>query len=87
MGIILVFLEHVLNGKLTVFPMYKKIKMAGGTLWDDRVPSYSENSHNCEELMCQCCLKFKSELQEMQTELKSATVVSNISKRRVGHCM
>jgi hypothetical protein len=43
MGIILVFLENVLNGKLTMVPIYKQIKMAGGTLWDDdRIPTSSE---------------------------------------------
>lgn len=53
--------------------------MAGGTLrGDDSVPTLSENSCNCEELMCQCRLKLKGELQEMQTELKTATAISNI---------
>jgi len=53
--------------------------MAGGTLCgDDSVSNLSENSCNCEELMCQCCLKLKGELQEMQTELKSAIAISNI---------
>ena len=42
------------------------------------VPSLSENSCNCEEFMCQCCLKLKGGLQEMQTELKSAVAISNI---------
>jgi hypothetical protein len=45
---------------------------------NDSVPSFSENSCNCEELMCQCCLKLKGELQEMLTNLKSATAISNI---------
>lgn len=53
--------------------------MAGGTLCGDgSVPTLSENSCNCEELMCQSCLKLKAELLEMQTELKSAIAISNI---------
>jgi hypothetical protein len=40
--------------------------MAGGTLHGDgSVPTLSENSCKCEELMCQCCLKLKGELQEV----------------------
>ena len=53
--------------------------MAGSTLrGDDSVSNLSKNSCNCEELMHQCCLKLKSELQEMQTELKSAIAVGNL---------
>jgi hypothetical protein len=40
-----------------------------------------KNSHNCEELMRQCCLKFKSELQVVQIELKTATAIIIFQKK------
>jgi hypothetical protein len=58
--------------------------MAGGTLHSNNiVQTLSEYSCNCEQLMCQCCLKLKGELQEMQTELKSATAISNILNKEL----
>jgi len=61
--------------------------MAGGELCADiNVPIFSENCCSSEELMWECCLKLKSELQEMRIELKSAMAIINILKEGLISC-